>query len=215
MWVAYQTQSLVSIDVPANAAMHWISAAGVLVAAYASRSATPPAPRRVKVSGGAAGAQWATVLLAFVLIWFVLVPLRADVAAGRGTGLLRQGQLPEAVASLKRATDLVGYRSSYWGQYAVALANAERTEDARDAAARAAELDTGSAQVAVFNGQLALRGGDDSAARSWFEEAAERDPKNAQLLRQIVTTLTDEGMADEAALFIERAERIEAGAATS
>lgn len=215
MWVAYQTQSLVSIDVPANATMHWIAAAGMLVASYASRSASTPAPRQVKVSGATTGAQWATVLSGVVLIWFVLIPLGADLAAARGVGLVRQGQIPEAVSSLERATDLVGYRASYWGEYAVALANAGQIDEARDVAARAAALDFGSAQVAIFNAQLALSDDDASAAWSWFDEAADRDPKSVQILRQIATILTEAGRTEEAASYLERADAMDTGATTS
>lgn len=143
MWVAYQTQSLVSIDVPGTALMHWLSTGAVLVVALAARGEPVRAATRRRVSGAASGLQVAIAAITLVLAWLVVAPLRADLAAAQGIALLRQGQPQAAVSRLERATDVVGYRSSYWAQLGIALANVGDLPTARDAAARAAELDEG------------------------------------------------------------------------
>lgn len=201
MWLAYQVQSLVSVDVPPLAFLHFLSA-GMIVALATTpttRSWALPLPRarhdRFLPRTGATGRPVAAALLAVVLLlgvsaaWAGMRPLRADLAAAGSRGLQEGRGLP----GLDRAVMLAPWEAEYRLLQAQSRLDAGDRQGAYEAAAAAAELRRGSSKLAVGNVDLALRLEDDAAARRWMELALERDPNNPVVLERGAKFFRDVG----------------------
>jgi putative inorganic carbon (HCO3(-)) transporter len=133
-WVAYQVQSMVSIDEPGLAVTHWLLAAGVVAAAnplqfYVRVLPGAVLPRVRKGRGAvvdtAPPAVWSSATLAIsagvcvgalIVFWLVLKPLRADHNARSAAVELAQGNGNAALDRLDRATRLAPYQYVYWLQ---------------------------------------------------------------------------------------------------
>lgn len=131
-WLAYQVQSLVSIDQPGLAVTHWLLAAGVVavgtpprlwerllpgaVVPVSRKGRAAPMPQRpVPVWSAASVAVCAGVVaLGLAGLWQSLKPLRADHAARAAAVALASGDGNEAFDRLKAATRLAPYEQAYW-----------------------------------------------------------------------------------------------------
>lgn len=209
-WVGYQTQSLVSIDVPSIAILHWAAMGGILTLA---RPALPTAararPRRgrrrvASTSGGVMIAQGVAAVVAVVALVYVTRPIRADIAGSTGFLLARSGQEQRGLDELQRAAQLASYRSPYWLLQTGVYRQIGNLEAARGTAERAASVDFGSSRQALLNAELAVEAGDGTSAERWYAEAVERDPNHPAVLEAAATYFAANGSEERAATLRER-----------
>lgn len=183
-WVAYQVQSLVSIDAPAIALLHWVLAGAVVALAkppaiipvdLPAAGALALQPKRARPGSGAPWATGAVAVLALGAAWLALQPLRADLAAGRGAS---GSDLQAATASLRRATSLAPWESRYHGLLAATLANAGRLDEAVIEGELATRSGPSNVRASLDTARLYEALGDVENARQWYEEALRRDPED-------------------------------------
>jgi putative inorganic carbon (HCO3(-)) transporter len=171
-WLAYQAQSLVSLDVPPLALAHWILAAGVIAASGELRITALGTARRP----GSLLPQAAVAALALPLVWVALLPVRADAASARATEARAKGNAYAAMNAATDATQLASWEASYWSQLAGAYAAAGRPLDSYRAGVRATRAAPGDPVVAMATAGAAQQLGDQRNAERWFREAVRRDP---------------------------------------
>lgn len=199
-WLAYQAQSMFSIDVPPLAVLHWGTIGMILVVADPQGgTATPPwgrgkggantAPRVQVVS------SMAVAVLAVPLVWVALIPLRADLAAGTAT----DAKGPAAVDAAVRATEMWPLEGRYWflrGRALVAEGRLERALEAFEEGGRRRPRDVENlVSAARVASELELH---DRAAH-WYErvlEVAPKDPELVQEARRVQAVDLETGQAD-------------------
>lgn len=134
-WVAYQVQSLISIDQPALAVTHWLLGAAVVAVGSPPRlhtrllpGAVQPVVRKGRAvataqppivavwSAGAVGICVVLVLLGLAGGWQSLKPLRASHASRSASIALARGDGNAAFDRMKAATRLAPYEQAYWVQ---------------------------------------------------------------------------------------------------
>lgn len=180
-WVAYQAQSLISIDVPALGVSHFILAALVIRASVGPSqtgwvaSKRRPSATSLRVAAAAAG------IAAVLALWLGSIPLRADLAAADGIRQLNAGDT-SGVASLSDATELMPWAPMYRFLLAGGLERAGRQAEAVEALERAAELGEGSSSFALARARAAQTLGNPEVALRWYLAGVERDPNNPALL---------------------------------
>lgn len=216
IWAGYQVQSLVSVDVPPLAFLHFLSA-GVIIATAAAlpvRSWSLPLPQarpaKLLARPGAerrplaVAGLTAVLLVGLVAAWTATRPLRADLAAAGGRGEAP----PRALAAADRAVRLAPWEAEYRIMKAQAHLAAGDDQGAYDAAAAAAELRSGSSKLAIGNLDLAVQTGDQAGASRWVERALERDPHNPLVLERAATYFQSQGDSARAAQLATRAEQL-------
>jgi putative inorganic carbon (HCO3(-)) transporter len=217
MWVAYQIQSLVSLDVPAVTLLHFVSAA--LIIAIVS----PPGAKglRLPVATTMTG-SWlprptadrrptVAVLAGLVVVvlataWYGALPLRADVAASQARGTKGAEALPD----LDRAVELAPWEAEYRLLQAQARLDAGDEAGAYAAAITAAELRRGSSKLALGNADLASSVGDDEAVQRWVTVALERDPRNPTVYERAAELARKDGRSRVAETLDARADELRA-----
>lgn len=216
-WVAYQVQSLVSIDVPAVTFLHFVSSA-LIIATVAPppvavlRLPLSPAvrggmlPRRSSARGPSAAALVLVLVGALVMSWIGTRPLRADAAAGSARGLQGERALP----TLDRAVALAPWEAEYRLLQGQARLDAGDVQGAYEAAATASEQRRGSSQLALGTAELAVRVDDLEAARRWLEVALVRDPRNPKAFERGAEVARTLGEDEQAARLEDRAEELRA-----
>jgi tetratricopeptide (TPR) repeat protein len=225
-WVAYQVQSLVSIDQVPLLTVHLVLAAGVIVAAGHSptrefrlpgapapvaeqptragrrRPVSPPKPRAL--TGLDQGLLAGLAVVALLAVWFSLVPLRASRAAYAGDAALAQGDGTAAVAAYDRAIDLL----PGWGPYRSKKAQAFNAgghpalalEGFRDNI-RVDPYDIGATRTAA---RLAESQGDLPLAERLNRRALELDPLNSATILDNAVFDLKHGKAERARDLLER-----------
>jgi putative inorganic carbon (hco3(-)) transporter len=173
-WVAYQVQSLVSMDIPPLAVLHWVVAGAVL-------PATRPLPVRTLALGAAPTpprskaarhkrdriAVAAVAVLALPGLWAVTIPVRADIASQTGARAVARGDL-DGFADLERATRLAPWDHAYWFERGRAHSRRSDNEEALAAYLTAYERSGGSYAAAVSAARFAHQlGRPAEAARLW------------------------------------------------
>lgn len=197
-WIAYLVQATVSIDVPPLAVLHWVVAAAIVVLgtspdlrehqlfARAGRTAPPQLRgRRRAVSRPFGVPEAAVVAVGLVAAWFVIQPLRADLAAGNARDLRGVGDANGAVAELEQANSLAPWEGSYWAAAAAAYDRLGSLERALEAGIRAAEEDPGNSFYCLAVAQIAERMERRDVAATWYGEALRRDPHNPEVMHAI------------------------------
>jgi putative inorganic carbon (HCO3(-)) transporter len=198
-WLAYQVQSLVSIDQVPLIVLHVALASGVLAVAgppprvlRLPGAAPEPAPdvgrrRRVPVQQrvrGMSGIDVAALCLLGVVglgaAWQALAPLRADVAVRTGDLALTQGLGNDALDAYGQATDTLPASGRYWLKQAQLLTQVQRTEAALEAYEHAVEADSFNVTTHLSRGALTESAGDLETSRRAFERAAGLDPWNPE-----------------------------------
>ncbi len=214
MWVAYQVQSLVSVDVPAISLLHFLAAALILAAARppGSRSfslpLTPAArgaflPRaRGNARGLVAAGLAVTLLLGLSSAWLAIRPLRADLAAG-GAG--QAADAPARLEALDTAVRLAPWEAEYRLMQGRALLEVGEQGRAYDAAVAAAEFRQGSSKLALGVADFAEKRGDAPTAAFWIDEALRRDPNNPLLLEEVAALVLAKGETERADELTQRA----------
>lgn len=134
-WVAFQVQSLVSIDQPGIAVTGWVLAGVVAAVAGRPRLKTWPLKRQpaaplpvkgrrrpsvasptVEWSGAAYAVAALTIVVGLLAFWQVIKPLRASHASRSSIVALSAGLGNPAFEALNTATRLAPYEQSYWLQ---------------------------------------------------------------------------------------------------
>jgi hypothetical protein len=200
-WVAYQIQSVVSIDQVPLLLLNYVMGAGVLVAAGvrtkrevrlpgALAAPTPGRGRKVrapttrKVTGTDYALWGALTVLATVALWFCLIPLRANHAAYTAAVASRAGDSTRAIDDLQHAVDLepsVGvYRTSLGQEFE----RANQPAAARAAYAGAFDHDPTEVNAGLVAAQMASEAGDIPDARRLFDKALAYDPSNVTTIVQ-------------------------------
>lgn len=217
-WVTYQVQSLVSIDVPSLAVLHFVLAGTIVALAGAApvkRFGLPGRPARAhrrrrgttstvvpmpsRVVAGLVAA------LVVVTAWQVARPLRADVAAAAASEAIERGDLPQALADAQKASALAPWRADHWFLQTAALERMGRIDDALAATEEAARREPGNSLLALFAGRLARAVPDDAAARRWYRAAVRRDPRHVEVLAEAAAAALARGDDQDARAFIEQA----------
>lgn len=224
VWLGYQVQSLVSMDVPPLALVHWVTAGAIIGLAESPTDWTyrlPWGPRMTKrgktvrrntAPPPAARLGAGVVVVALLAVaWLATRPARADRAAaqGRGFGALavqEQRAVGPAEEAFERAHELAPHNGTYWFEHARTRYARGDVEGALQAQAEAARLAPGQPLYAVNAAIYALELGDRQAARAWWEEAISRDPRNPDRLTAAARFFQAEGDREEAAELQRRAE---------
>jgi len=222
-WVAYQVQSLVSIDVPPVALLHYLLA-GVIVG-YGTvpalravalpgapllpaaapgrpgrkRKAPPPAPPVVPVSPVLVGLIAVVALAAAVV---ATRPLRADTAAAWGARLAA-AQPEAAAAAYRRAGELAPWESRYPVLEAGVLA-ATDPQAALAAYDRAAAADPRGLAVALNEARLAASAGDTERADAAWERVLAIDPTTPEVLASAGAYWLERGDVERARDLVDR-----------
>lgn len=194
MWLGYQVQSMVSIDRISLALMHWVFMALIL-----RLSRTPGADaalvigdrRRRRAGNGAAFT--AIGVSALVAWWFLLIPFRADLAAGEARRLAAEGRPDRAEERLAHATSLMPFRPDYWSERGLAAQAASGADAAAPLIRRAAEMDEGNSRVTMVLAEYHLSRDEPDAAAEWYETALKRDPLNPAILETAAEFYRDHG----------------------
>jgi O-antigen ligase len=193
-WLAYQAQALVSIDMPMTVLLHWLAAAVIAgLAAPGGDRWIWVTPKMKKASRLRAIGRGAATIGALGLVWFIIMPLRADIAALSGFRAVNSGEARTGLERIESATTLAPSRATYW----LLLASARETQGddrgALEALETAASLDAGSSSQALAAGRFADRTGDLERATAWYEEALARDPFNVEVLERTANYLNSIG----------------------
>ena len=191
-WVAYQVQSLVSMDMPGLIATQWIFG-GALLAIHVSAESgtdTPVADSSSYAHRATANRvpwwRWSGLCLAAVA-WVVFLgpvtsPFRADMAAGRAHQALAVGDVQTGGERLLQAIELQPRRSLYADGMALVYDESGLHELAYEELARSAELQPGNPFAAVQAGKAAFQIGRIEVASGWFERAVADGPHQAGVL---------------------------------
>lgn len=224
-WVAYQVQSLVSIDQVPLVVLNVVLSAAVVVASGTARlkrvrlpGALPPEPERP--AGGRRAPSLAprvrattagdVVLLSMItilggaLLWLALIPLRADVAVRSGDDALRRGDGNASLAAYDKAIELLPGRSPYWMRKASLMTNVQPAT-ALDAYDGAIQADPSNAAALRSAGALAEAEGQLERARGYFRRAVDVDPYNPGTVTAAATFELRHGGAAAAKELLEKA----------
>lgn len=213
-WLAYQLQSLVSIDVPPIAVLHYVLA-GALVAL-----ATRPALQTLRLPGAAPEGKRGRVRMArpnplvtaviaavgLTALVVVTAPLRADLAAGLAFRL-GTAQPDAAAASYQRAADIAFWEARYPALEGALLSSPEvdRPSDALAAHQRAARREPRGLAHALNVARLqASLGQLEQADRAW-EQVLQIDPKTPEVLAEAGRYWLARGEVDRAGDLVEQA----------
>lgn len=223
-WVAYQLQSLVSIDVPPLAVLHY-TLAGLIVALGAApvwwqwRLPGAPAPARAAGKPGKAKKKAAKpqlvplrapalagiVAVAAVAAWIATVPWRADAAAQTGQQAAAAGETAVMERQLDRAESLGFWEPRYPVTRATIASEEGDAEQALAAFERALARQPRGLSHAINVGRQAAALDDHERARQAFQRAVEIDPKTPEVLAEVGEYHVQHGSAQRARELLERA----------
>jgi O-antigen ligase len=195
-WLAYQVQSVVSIDQPGLAVTHWLLAAGVVALGSPPRmyerllpGAVVPIVRRGRreVAQQPPVAVWSGLNVALCLtvgavalgaMWLVLLPLRADHAARLAAVDLVSGNGNASFEHIKTATRLAPYEQVFWLQRGKFLEQVKQPALAASAYAAGAENDPRAYDVLLAGAILAKAQNDLTALDRYSRRLAAVDPSD-------------------------------------
>lgn len=201
-WLAYQVQSLVSLDVAPLAALHWVAAGTIAAAVHQplelrlGRAAATGA-RRAEPRAAVA----AVLVVTAVLAWFALIPLRATAAEGRADGR----DLGRSLAALSDAADLMPWEARFPEMTGKLLLRARREAAAEDAFRTAMQRDDRSFSAVINLARLAARRGDALTTQRTYQRALELDPNSNELGLEAGSWLLEHERAEAALPFLEQA----------
>ncbi len=198
-WLAYQVQSLVSIDVPPIAVLHYVLAGAVvgLGARPALRELKLPGAREAKAKGkkGRNAAPRAVLaphspavvgvlaLGGLVGAFLATTPVRADAHAATAQ-LVGASQLDAAVGEYERAASIAFWESRYYSLEGQLLTRpgVDRGEQALAAQLRAVEREPRSLANLINAARLSASLGQMEEASRLWERVLEVDPKTPEVL---------------------------------
>lgn len=213
-WLAYQMQSLVSIDVPPLAVLHW-TLAGIVVAL-----GTSPTFRGFALPGAAASSRGrsgrrlrpltplpvaAIAVVAAALVWMALVPLRADMAVANARSLATEGRFEAALAAYDRAADIAEWEGMYPALHAAHLTRLDRLEAARERHLEAFAREPHDLVHAINVARTSTALEDVETAGRWYDRVLQIDPKTPETLVEIAEFELEHGDPQRAVTLLERA----------
>lgn len=183
-WLAYQVQSLVSVEHVALFTLHFVLAGIVLAFGWPNTAlATQSAPvrargRRQPARQVPAVAVGAVGVVALVAVTFVITrPMQAARASYVGLSeIYSTGNASVAIGELEKAIDRAPWEPIYYVQLAEILQNVGQTERAADNAKLAIEKSFYNPGLTPQLAQLIASTGDLDTAIDAVREAARRDP---------------------------------------
>jgi putative inorganic carbon (hco3(-)) transporter len=218
-WLAYQVQSLVSIDMPPLLLLHWVLAGAVLVVAGGlelREVRLPWAPAEVREGPGRGGgkkkkakrptfkdrqearrrAAWgrlAAGLLTLVGLWVVTLPFRADLAAGTAQRQAAGDQPMEALETIERAIALAPWEYTYHFERARWALASENGALAVEILRTATDVSHGDLAPPLLGARTAMRVQDHEAAIELFDAALEAEPWHPDLKVEYAEYLLAQG----------------------
>lgn len=208
-WVGYQVQSLVSIDKPPLAVLHWVLAGAVVaLSAPAARVValpgrperrSPQAPVSTVVAIGVVG------VLALGAGWLATRPFRADLAVIAGRDAMAHQRGDAAEADLDRARRVAPWEATYTYDQVRLYSLADVAKKAVEAAEAGARLEPGDSSYALVAAQVSDATDDHRRANRWFDEALRRDPYGLDVLLAAATSAAKAGEGERATGFVDRA----------
>lgn len=216
-WLAYQVQSLVSIDVPALASLHWLLAGAVVVLG------APPALRELAVpwaaptgrtdkrtaSGRSTRGAVVAAVAGLIALWAVTVPLRADTAAGTAQRRGGGDDFSGAIAAAERATSLAPWEYTYPYARADWLVQGGDPQTALNAFQDATERDPADLKPPLAAARVAAQVGQVQLAADWYRDALRIEPQHPQMKIEVARFLQQRGQAEEARRLLEDALRVD------
>ncbi len=221
-WVAYQVQSLVSIDQVPLLVLNFTLGAGVIVASGSARLKVIKLPgalrevdqtrgRKVKAPrarplGGVDIALLSVIGLGLVVAsWLSLSPLRANLAAHRGDIALSAGDGTNAILHFQQAVALEPGFGPYRTRIGQTYNLGSLPDQARTAFIAAFRVDKAEIAAGRTAGRLAESAGDYKQAGDLFAEALTLDPSNSATILDWATFQLRHGSAADAQKRLERA----------
>lgn len=201
-WVAYQVQSLVSIDTVPFIALHFVLAGGVLAASGALRRAVVPLPalrgsRRGDRRPLGVALQISSLVAVLLSMVFTARILVADQAVATGIGT-RQSDVARSISDLERATRLAGWNGMYWAELAASYQVVGDQERALIAGMTAARRAPSAAGYALSVAQLFEPLGRTQEAEQWYEIGIENAPNVPSVAGAYARFLSSVGRYEEA-----------------
>jgi hypothetical protein len=196
VWMAYQAQSIVSIDQPGLSVVHWVSLGTIWA-----------------ISGPRAGAPWASRVLAAGLVVAAAAGTVASVQVVRAEAHLRSASELAAAGEVDAATDEIRAAARlrpHDARYATAALRLEARNGApadrlAASAHRAATLGPGLPEPLQIGAQAWLRAGNLDEAQAWFSRWLAADPNNPVALAGAARVEAAMGDAAEARRLLDRA----------
>ena len=223
-WLAYQLQTLVSINVPPLAALGWVLSGLVLALGWqpAFRQVElPGAPSEQRRPGTATKrrrARQAEKLLplhpgiAAVIVvaglgatWMVLMPLRADLEMGEGTRAEARGDGQRAQVTLEEATRVGFWEARYPARLGGLMTSLRRPEEALSAHEEAARREPGGVAHWINIGRVAASLGDHDKADAAYDRLLEVDPSTPETLQEVALYRAGREDYERAEALLERA----------
>lgn len=212
-WLGYQTQSLISIEVPAL--MVWNYAlAGAIIALGASPQSRllrlPGHQRATKRPSRSVPVVTVGVLIGGLLLFVGLLPLRADVAYAEGRFWLDEFDDPlPAVHHLEESVRLLPSDSRAWSRLGVAYGRSGDIESSLEAMSEAVNRNAFDRSALGLAAQTHTEFGDvHEAARLW-DLVVRADPTRPQALTAAARFFADQGDSEKAASLFETALTVE------
>lgn len=210
-WAAYQVQSLVSIDVPPLAVMHWLLAGSIalVVAPPEWREvrlpwAPAPAPtrRRKQVRRSSSGFDVAAYAVGAVIALASLViltrPLRADAEYESSRAASASNENEAAFDHADRSTEIAPWETTYWFQAGVRRLTAGQEEEALRLFEDAIDRDPRGLEQVVSAARVSEVTGDVDRAAALYEDALEIEPYAPEMVLEVARFEISHEMFDEA-----------------
>lgn len=209
-WVGYMAQSLVSIDVPTLALLHWVLAGTIVVLSPYRPLLGHTVP--VVAGGGSSSRsltrrkQWAVGVCGVIVVASVVVgtvPLRADMHASRGHLATSQGDSAAAATHFGRAVALAPWVSDYRYRYGRELAASGEVEAALATFERGAK--DGDLPSALGAAETAAALGQHDVAEAWYTKALQIEPQHPEMFVIVGKYFLERGDHARAQALAERA----------
>jgi putative inorganic carbon (HCO3(-)) transporter len=182
-WMAWQIQSMVSLDTPALAALHAVLAGAVLAVCRLPHDG-PAMSRRPQTRRGrqVTFTPFAAMLVpAGLALWLGGTLLAADRDIGRGIAYAQVGRTSQALAAFDAGTELVPWRGEYWAERGRVLAGLRQLTPALDAYEEALRWEERNLGYRVTAARLATAMGRAREASKHWDAALELEPQSPEL----------------------------------
>jgi putative inorganic carbon (HCO3(-)) transporter len=213
-WLAYQVQSLVSIDVPPLAGLHFILAGAIVALGVAPplrewalplRARPPAATHRPRCMVEVPLATTALALAVGGLVWVITAPVRADQLAQSAAVAADSQDSAQAMALYDRAIAIAFWEPRYPAIKSAWLAQMGRQSEALDAQLLAARRDPRGLAHTLNVARLYAVMGNGERAAQWYDRALQIDPSTPVVLVEVGRFRLWEGDMTGAVEALERA----------